>query len=121
MRRTGGRRRVGGGIRKCSRGWGGCRTKGGGGGGGGWGAGGRKKKGGGGVGGLMVLVVSILVFIGVGLPGSASSPGDKGSRSWEALALLVPILLFHELGHYLAMRIFGYRNVRMFFIPLLGA
>ncbi len=28
---------------------------------------------------------------------------------------LVGVLLFHELGHYAGMRIFGYRNVRMFF------
>jgi len=33
----------------------------------------------------------------------------------------VPILLFHELGHYVAMRYFNYRNVKMFFLPLLGA
>jgi len=31
------------------------------------------------------------------------------------------VLLFHELGHYVGMRFFGYRNVRMFFIPLFGA
>jgi Zn-dependent protease len=37
------------------------------------------------------------------------------------LLLLVPILFFHELGHYLAMLLFRYRNVRMFFIPLFGA
>ena len=31
------------------------------------------------------------------------------------------VLTLHELGHYLAMRAFGYRDVKMFFIPLLGA
>jgi Zn-dependent protease len=36
-------------------------------------------------------------------------------------AMLVGVLLFHELGHYLGMRIFGCRNVRMFFIPGFGA
>ena len=35
--------------------------------------------------------------------------------------MLVGVLFFHELGHYVGMRIFGYRNVRMFFIPLFGA
>src|SRR5439155_4332897 len=30
-------------------------------------------------------------------------------------------LVFHELGHYVAMRVFGYRNLRMFFIPFFGA
>jgi len=37
------------------------------------------------------------------------------------LGMLVGVLFFHELGHFVAMRIFGYRNVRMFFIPLFGA
>ena len=41
--------------------------------------------------------------------------------SMEIVLYLVPILLFHELGHYVAMRYFSYRNVKMFFLPLLGA
>jgi Zn-dependent protease len=40
---------------------------------------------------------------------------------WKLMLALVPILLFHELGHALAMRAFHYRNIRMFFIPLFGA
>ena len=31
------------------------------------------------------------------------------------------MLLFHELGHYVAMRAFGYADARIFFLPLLGA
>jgi Zn-dependent protease len=37
------------------------------------------------------------------------------------LALLVGVLLFHEAGHYVGMRIFNYQDVRMFFIPFFGA
>ena len=37
------------------------------------------------------------------------------------LLILIGVLLFHELGHYLGMQLFGYRDVRMFFIPFLGA
>jgi Zn-dependent protease len=37
------------------------------------------------------------------------------------LALLIGVLLFHELGHYVGMRMFNYQDVRMFFIPLFGA
>ena len=59
-----------------------------------------------------MLAVSILLFLGIGLPGQSSFP---------RLLMLVPVLLFHECGHYLAMRIFGYRNLRMFFIPGFGA
>jgi len=34
---------------------------------------------------------------------------------------LVVVLLFHELGHFLAMKFFRYKGVRMMFIPLMGA
>ena len=37
------------------------------------------------------------------------------------LGIIVGVLFFHELGHFVAMRLFGYRNVRIFFIPLFGA
>jgi len=35
--------------------------------------------------------------------------------------ILTAVVVFHELGHYIAMRMLRYRDVRMFFIPLLGA
>jgi Zn-dependent protease len=41
--------------------------------------------------------------------------------SFRTALLLIVILLFHEAGHYVAMHIFKYRNLKMFFIPLLGA
>jgi Zn-dependent protease len=37
------------------------------------------------------------------------------------LAFLIPVLFLHEAGHWIGMRLFGYRNVRMFFIPFFGA
>jgi Zn-dependent protease len=43
------------------------------------------------------------------------------NRSFSDLAVLIGILVFHELGHFLGMRILGYRDVRMFFIPFFGA
>jgi Zn-dependent protease len=60
---------------------------------------------------ILILVVSLGLFIGVGAT----------RWNWEFLWMLLVILAFHELGHYIAMRAFGYRNVRMFFIPLMGA
>ena len=39
----------------------------------------------------------------------------------EWLAIIVVALLIHEVGHYAGMMLFGYRDVRMFFIPLVGA
>lgn len=37
------------------------------------------------------------------------------------LANLLIVLIVHELGHFLAMKYFKYENVRMLFIPLMGA
>ncbi|MGB0915084.1 MAG: site-2 protease family protein [Crocinitomicaceae bacterium] len=34
---------------------------------------------------------------------------------------LLIVLLIHELGHFLTMKLFKYKNVRMLFIPLMGA
>lgn len=60
---------------------------------------------------LMILVVSVALFVAIG----------AANWDWKILLLLLPVLFLHELGHYLAMRVFRYRNLRMFFIPLFGA
>jgi len=39
----------------------------------------------------------------------------------ENLACLVTVLLIHEAGHFAGMKLFGYRDVRMFFLPFFGA
>jgi len=61
--------------------------------------------------GAVILGVSVLLFLGAG----------AAQWDWHFALLLIPVLLFHELGHFVAMRIFKYRNLKMFFIPLLGA
>jgi Zn-dependent protease len=61
---------------------------------------------------LIILVISVVAFLLIGLP---------GKMSFRFLLALVPVLFFHEAGHYLAMRLCGYRNLRMFFIPGFGA
>src|SRR4051812_29467095 len=38
----------------------------------------------------------------------------------RSLAFIVPILFLHEAGHWLGMRALGWRNPRVFFIPLFG-
>jgi len=63
---------------------------------------------------LVLLVLSAALFLGAFATGSAP-------LSSSYLAILVPVLLFHETGHWLAMRAFGYRNLKMFFIPFFGA
>jgi hypothetical protein len=37
------------------------------------------------------------------------------------VAVLVVVLLVHELGHFAGMWLFGYQDVQMFFIPFMGA
>lgn len=59
---------------------------------------------------LLVPALSFLLFISFGLL----------VNPIVDLIILVGVLLFHELGHFVAMTIFGYRDVRMFFIPLFG-
>lgn len=59
---------------------------------------------------ILILGISVVLFIAV-------ARGDHGADLW----ILIPVLAFHELGHYVAMRLFGYRNLRMFFIPFFGA
>lgn len=61
--------------------------------------------------GAVILGFSIVFFLGAG----------AARWNWHFALLLIPILLFHELGHFVAMRSFKYRNLKMFFIPLLGA
>ena len=39
----------------------------------------------------------------------------------QVLFLIVLILFIHEMGHFIAMKVFGYNGVNMFFIPLIGA
>src|SRR6185369_8266680 len=40
---------------------------------------------------------------------------------WIWLVILTAIVIFHELGHFLAMKAFHYKELGIFFIPLLGA
>lgn len=64
--------------------------------------------------GVLVLLVSLALFLG--------ASGDGKTRfAFDDLLILIPLLLFHEGGHWVAMRVFGYRNLQMFFIPFLGA
>jgi hypothetical protein len=58
----------------------------------------------------LLLIATLAIFMMV-----------QKTDSTRALLILVSVLLFHESGHFVGMRLFGYRDVRMFFIPLFGA
>lgn len=58
-----------------------------------------------------LLIISVAAFILF----------EQGNLDTVQLGILLGILFFHELGHLLAMRWFGYSDLRMFFIPFFGA
>jgi Zn-dependent protease len=60
---------------------------------------------------LWVLAGSFVVFLAAG----------AAKWDWKFTLWIIPILLFHEAGHWIAMRLCNYRNLRMFFIPFFGA
>jgi Zn-dependent protease len=64
--------------------------------------------------GLILLAVSVAMFVAASMTGTGGLPYDM-------IAILVGVLFVHETGHWLAMRAFGYRNLKMFFIPFFGA
>lgn len=66
--------------------------------------------------GALILLVSIALFVAAGL----TNIGGKGFSA-DFLVILVGVVFFHEMGHWVAMKLFGYRNMKMFFIPFLGA
>lgn len=59
----------------------------------------------------MMLVVSMALFVGTG----------SASWSFEHATTLILLMLLHESGHFVAMKLSGYRNLKMFFIPFFGA
>jgi Zn-dependent protease len=42
-------------------------------------------------------------------------------KRWEILMLITAVVLLHELGHFFAMKAFRYKDLGIFFIPMLGA
>jgi Zn-dependent protease len=52
---------------------------------------------------------------------AAFSMLSGGGFSWLSGAMLLAIVFIHEMGHALAMRWVGYRDVNVFFVPFFGA
>jgi len=60
---------------------------------------------------LATLAVSVVLFISLGL----------FRNSIASIAMLVGVILIHECGHFIGMKLLKYKDVQMFFIPLFGA
>ena len=61
--------------------------------------------------GIWILAGSLVAFIAAG----------AANWDWKFTLWIIPVLIFHEGGHWVAMRLCNYRNLRMFFIPFFGA
>ena len=59
----------------------------------------------------IVLALSFVFFMGA----------ETLSASLQFIVHLIVVLAFHEAGHFVAMKLFGYRDMKVFFIPFLGA
>jgi len=64
-------------------------------------------------GGLSLTIFSMVLFVLVFL----LLMGDEVNFIFSLLV----VLIIHELGHFLSMKAFKYKNVRMLFVPLMGA
>lgn len=60
---------------------------------------------------LVTLLVTLAIFAALGL----------FHYTPLGIAVVIGVLVIHELGHAAGMKLFGYRDVKMFFIPMLGA
>lgn len=58
-----------------------------------------------------LLIITLIFFFSSGII----------STSWQEILILIFVLLVHELGHLLTMKLLRYHDVKMFFIPFLGA
>jgi Zn-dependent protease len=64
---------------------------------------------------VFLVTLGLFILLAIGLPQTLGT-----FKSWD-LFLLLGVLLIHELGHFLAMRLFGYQDTKLFFLPLFGA
>ncbi len=60
---------------------------------------------------LTLLIITIFLFFSAQII----------STKWQEILILIGVLLFHELGHLAAMKLLKYSDVKMFFIPFIGA
>lgn len=57
-----------------------------------------------------IFILSMLASIAVGAP----------ILGWQLTLIIILVIGFHEYGHLLAMKLFGYQNPHITFLPLLG-
>src|SRR6187431_2668476 len=63
---------------------------------------------------------SLAIFLVIGYIFFSRTTGDPYSALLLVI-VLTAVVVFHELGHFTAMKIYKYQDLGIFFIPLLGA
>ncbi len=60
---------------------------------------------------LIILAISLIIFF------------QLGWFNWglDYILWLTVVVFIHELGHYFGMKVFGYQDIKMFFLPMMGA
>lgn len=58
-----------------------------------------------------ILLLTLFLFVSFGF----------FDKSITNILIILLVLFIHEAGHFIGMKLFGYRDVQMFFIPMLGA
>ena len=58
-----------------------------------------------------ILALTLFLFVSFGF----------FDNSVANIVVILFVLFVHEMGHFIGMKIFGYKDVKMFFIPMLGA
>jgi stage IV sporulation protein FB len=56
---------------------------------------------------------SLLLYLGIGY--------YFFNQNWTLVLVLTAVVVFHELGHFFAMKLYNYTDLGIFFIPLVGA
>lgn len=62
---------------------------------------------------LLRSVTSLLLYLAIGY--------YFFNQNWTLVLVLTGVVMFHELGHFLAMKYYDYTELGIFFIPLVGA
>ena len=66
---------------------------------------------------VWILPVSLVLFAVSFLPVFSL----EGTIDLQGLSVFIGVIYLHELGHFLAMKLFGYEDKSIFFLPFLGA
>jgi tetratricopeptide (TPR) repeat protein len=63
----------------------------------------------------------LFVTLALSVLAMAAMPEMFSILNWQDLPIFLGVLVLHELGHFTAMKLLGYKDTKMFFLPMFGA